>query len=113
MYVLCTVVVAAVYTSADPVLASMMPPPLPPSQVAAISGSGQQHGSVYWRTGAASALAKLAKGATVSQQLGAAKAFALDEAPIWADSSTKEQCVALEKSLGGPQAVAALTGSRY
>lgn len=109
MYVLCTVVVTAVYTSADSVLASMTPPP---SQVAAISGSGQQHGSVYWRTGAASALAKLAKGATVSQQLGAAKAFALDEAPIWADSSTKEQCVALEKSLGGPQAVAALTGSR-
>ena len=50
--------------------------------VAAISGSGQQHGSVYWRTGAAATLRGLKPGAgsLVSQLSGA---FSVPESPIW------------------------------
>lgn len=32
--------------------------------------------------------------------------------PIWQDSSTTKQCLELEESIGGPQALADLTGSR-
>ena len=39
-------------------------------------------------------------------------AFALTDAPIWADASTQEQCDALEDALGGPEEVAKRTGSR-
>ncbi len=78
--------------------------------VAAISGSGQQHGSVYWRKGAQRLLRRLNPDLPLRDQL--ASAFVMDESPIWMDSSTTAQCRALEKALGGPQAVAELTGSR-
>lgn len=83
----------------------------PFQRVAAISGSGQQHGSAYWRTGARAALQGLsAAGGPLKAQLGGA--FRLADSPIWMDSSTGEQCRALEAALGGPEAVAKLSGSR-
>lgn len=82
----------------------------PFSQVAAISGSGQQHGSVYWNQGSQSVLKNLNSSSTLKNQL--TKAFRVPDSPIWMDSSTTEQCLALEKAMGGPQAVASLTGSR-
>lgn len=33
-------------------------------------------------------------------------------APIWQDSSTAQECKNLEEAIGGPQALADLTGSR-
>jgi hypothetical protein len=39
-------------------------------------------------------------------------AFAVEYSPIWMDSSTTTECKQLEHDLGGPQAVADLTGSR-
>jgi xylulokinase len=80
-------------------------------KVAAVSGSGQQHGSVYWKKGASATLGALSKtkGSLVSQLSGA---FALKDSPIWMDSSTGAQCAALEKALGGAQKVADATGSR-
>jgi xylulokinase len=77
--------------------------------VQAISGSGQQHGSVYWREGAAATLGSLAPGKLAPQLAGA---FSFPDSPIWMDSSTAAQCAALEASLGGAQATASLTGSR-
>lgn len=81
------------------------------SRVAAVSGSGQQHGSVYWKKGARGTLGALSASAgPLAEQL--AGAFAVAESPIWMDSSTGTQCAALEKALGGAQAVASATGSR-
>ena len=86
----------------------------PFANVAAISGSGQQHGSAYWKTGALAALKNLKSSSSsttpLKSQLGAA--FTTPDSPIWMDSSSKAECAALEKALGGPQAVADLSGSR-
>jgi xylulokinase len=78
--------------------------------VAALSGSGQQHGSVWLRAEAAATLRDLDPARTLGQQLRCG--FSLAASPIWMDASTREQCETLEEMLGGPQAVADLTGSR-
>lgn len=82
----------------------------PFASVAAVSGSGQQHGSAYWRTGARSTLKGAAPGKPLVEQL--AGAFRVADSPIWMDSSTTAQCAALEKAIGGAAAVAELSGSR-
>ena len=82
----------------------------PFARVAAVSGSGQQHGSAYWGVGARAKLQGLAPGTPLAAQL--ASAFRLPNSPIWMDSSTGAQCAALEAALGGPQRVATLSGSR-
>lgn len=79
-------------------------------KIAAVSGSGQQHGSAYWRKGASIKLARLSASQDLKTQLSTA--FSVPNSPIWMDNSTGAQCAALEKALGGPTAVAALTGSR-
>ncbi len=82
----------------------------PFQRLTALSGSGQQHGSVYLAHGAAETLRKVSPAKSLYSQLDAL--FAMDTAPVWMDSSTTDQCRALEQALGGPQAVADLTGSR-
>lgn len=94
----------------DLLLRNMVKDSFPFDRVAAISGSGQQHGSVYWRRGAADQLHALQAGQGLAAQLGSA--FSLPDAPIWRDSSTSAQCLALEEAVGGPQALADITGSR-
>jgi xylulokinase len=61
-------------------------------RLAAISGSAQQHGSVYCAD--------------------TPRVFTRETAPIWMDSSTGTECDEIEAALGGPAAVARLTGSR-
>ena len=78
--------------------------------VTAISGSGQQHGSVYLRRGAFALLNTLDPARSLRAQLGGA--FALPDSPVWMDSSTTRECRRRDACLGGPQAVARLTGSR-
>ena len=82
----------------------------PLADVAAISGSGQQHGSVWFNTQAPSVLANLDASQPLEAQLQSV--FSVEDSPIWMDFSTTAQCKALEDSLGGAQAVAELTGSR-
>ena len=79
-------------------------------RVAAISGSGQQHGSIYFAAGADRTLGSLDPARRLGEQL--AEAFTLPDSPIWQDTSTSAQCQALEAAMGGPQAVAQITGSR-
>ena len=79
-------------------------------QVVGISGSGQQHGSVWWRRGSESLLRSLKPSEPLSSQLSSA--FSLPNAPIWMDSSTHEECVAVEAAVGGAHRMAELTGSR-
>ncbi|KAL6072291.1 Xylulose kinase [Balamuthia mandrillaris] len=73
-------------------------------RVRALSGSGQQHGSVYWRRGA--------REQALAQLRGEGERERAEESPVWMDSSTTRQCRALEERLGGAQRVADLTGSR-
>ena len=80
------------------------------SDVVALSGSGQQHGSVFWSHHALNNLTSLDPSVSLAIQLG--YSFALLESPIWADSSTSMQCASLEKAMGGAACVAAATGSR-
>ncbi|KAG6812779.1 hypothetical protein H0H92_000549 [Tricholoma furcatifolium] len=81
------------------------------SAIAAISGAGQQHGSVFWSNDAESLLSSLDPAKSLVSQLSPA-AFSLPTAPIWQDSSTTRECQELEEAIGGPQALADLSGSR-
>ena len=79
------------------------------AEVRAISGSGQQHGSVYLGAAGARALTALDPGRPLVEQL--AGAFTRARSPIWMDSSTAAQCAEITQALGGAEAVARLTGS--
>ncbi|KAL6599845.1 hypothetical protein ACP70R_045496 [Stipagrostis hirtigluma subsp. patula] len=81
-------------------------------RVATVSGSAQQHGSVYWARGAGAALAALDPAEALAPQLAAAGAFAAPESPVWMDSSTTAQCREVEAAMGGALRLAALTGCR-
>ncbi|MBN1675209.1 MAG: carbohydrate kinase [Kiritimatiellae bacterium] len=94
----------------DLLLARMKADGFPFARVAAVSGSGQQHGSVYLRPGTRERLRALAPDQALRDQL--ADVFAVAESPIWMDSSTTPECRALEDAMGGAQPLADLTGSR-
>ncbi|KAJ4469596.1 hypothetical protein J3R30DRAFT_3303976 [Lentinula aciculospora] len=79
--------------------------------IAAISGAGQQHGSVFWSHEAEEALTSLDSSQSLTSQLSP-KAFSLPRAPIWQDSSTTRECREIEEAVGGPQTLADITGSR-
>ena len=55
----------------------------PFARIAAISGSGQQHGSVYWRKGASEILANLSQKSDLVPQF--AGAFSVENSPVWMD----------------------------
>ncbi|KAJ0085308.1 hypothetical protein Patl1_08744 [Pistacia atlantica] len=80
------------------------------SKIAAVSGSGQQHGSVYWKNGSAAVLFSLDPKKPLVDQFGSA--FSINESPIWMDSSTALQCREIEKAVGGALELSKLTGSR-
>lgn len=61
------------------------------SKIAAISGSAQQHGTVY---------------------LDAAGGFSRATSPIWLDTSTSAECAEITDALGGANVVAQMSGSR-
>ncbi|MBI2441154.1 MAG: carbohydrate kinase [Lentisphaerae bacterium] len=94
----------------DVLLTRMRKDRWPLARIAAISGSGQQHGSVYLKHGARAALGTLNHRQALREQL--ADIFSFDRSPIWMDSSTTRQCRQRDAALGGAQAVAQLTGSR-
>ncbi|XP_037004104.2 xylulose kinase isoform X1 [Artibeus jamaicensis] len=80
------------------------------SRVLALSGAGQQHGSIYWKAGASRVLTSLSPDLPLHEQLQAC--FSIGDCPVWMDSSTTAQCRQLEASVGGAQALSGLTGSR-
>ena len=79
------------------------------ASVLAVSGSGQQHGSVYMSAQAPAALARLDPGKPLAENLSGV--FTRATSPIWMDSSTTEECHEIMKVLGGPAATAEATGS--
>lgn len=94
----------------DLLLARLKSKKIPLDKITAISGSGQQHGSVYLRHGTAAILNALDPEKSLQTQL--AKSFSVENSPIWMDSSTVNECRKRDAVLGGPEAVAKLTGSR-
>ncbi|XP_066483595.1 xylulose kinase [Tiliqua scincoides] len=79
-------------------------------RVRALSGAGQQHGSVYWKEGTNSVLQNLPPDLPLHQSLKSC--FSVSNSPIWMDSSTYAQCCCLEKAVGGAQKLAEISGSR-
>ena len=93
----------------DLVFARMKKNGVPLDKILAVSGSGQQHGSVYLTSNAASVLTKLNPKTSLVKNLSGI--FARPTAPIWMDSSTSKECSEIRRALGGIKASAQLTGS--
>jgi xylulokinase len=81
----------------------------PMAEIQAVSGSGQQHGSVYLNGSFDEALRALTPDDDVVARLR--PALSRPTSPVWMDSSTTEECAEIEAALGGRAATAALTGS--
>jgi len=79
-------------------------------QLVAISGSAQQHGSVYLNHRATTGLASFDPGRPLAEQVK--PILAREVAPIWMDSSTSTECAEIEQAVGGDRALAERTGSR-
>ena len=82
---------------------------VPMQDIAAVSGSGQQHGSVYLTAEAPRRLAGLDPARPLVEQLK--DLLSRPTAPIWMDSSTAAACADITAALGGPAKVAEATGS--
>ncbi|ORX88535.1 actin-like ATPase domain-containing protein [Basidiobolus meristosporus CBS 931.73] len=78
--------------------------------VRAISGAAQQHGTVYWSKQSLGFGERLVPEKPLHEQLS--NAFALEASPIWQDTSTTQQCRALEKQTAGAQNLADISGSK-
>lgn len=79
------------------------------SQVAAISGAGQQHGSVYLNEKWFETVTALSPTLSLSQQIG--ECFSRDTSPIWMDGSTGAECKEIATAVGGDDTVCAKSGS--
>ncbi|MFL6280837.1 MAG: xylulokinase, partial [Vicinamibacterales bacterium] len=79
-------------------------------QLVAISGSAQQHGSVYLNDRATNALRSFDPGRPLAEQVK--PILSREVAPIWMDSSTSTECAEIERAVGGDRALAERTGSR-
>ncbi|XP_054478907.1 xylulose kinase [Anoplopoma fimbria] len=80
------------------------------SRVRALSGSGQQHGSVFWRRGASETLQNLDPDQNLHQLLQ--DSFSVSHSPTWMDSSSSRQCDDLHTAAGGAERLTEITGSR-
>lgn len=68
------------------------------SRISAVSGSGQQHGSVYLNDKFEPVLASLDRAGSLASQLSCA--FSRRTSPIWMDRSTAAECRELTKRFG-------------
>lgn len=83
----------------------------PFERVRGLSGSCQQHGSVYWSSEAPELLDNLDPTKPLKDQLSPG-AFTLQTAPNWQDHSTGPELELFEKVAGGPRELAQITGSK-
>jgi xylulokinase len=77
--------------------------------IKAISGSGQQHGTVYLNTKFSQTLTSLNPKKPLKLQLR--ECFSRETSPIWMDSSTSKQCEEIRETLGGLEETIKITGS--
>ncbi len=80
------------------------------SRLAAVSGSAQQHGSVYLNATWPRVLEGLTPDRPIADQIRGI--FSREESPIWMDSSTSEECAEIAAAVGGAGVLAQRTGSR-
>jgi xylulokinase len=78
-------------------------------KILAVSGSGQQHGSVYFNGRITAALENLDSSKSLVENLHGV--FARKTSPVWMDSSTAVECAEIRKKLGGVKYTASRTGS--
>ena len=78
--------------------------------LAAVSGSAQQHGSVYLNAAWIHTVGALDASQPLVEQIRSV--FARQQSPIWMDSSTEEECAEITASVGGADVLARRTGSR-
>lgn len=88
-------------------LAEAMPVGL--DQIKGISGSGQQHGSVFWNADAEKILKGLDANKSLADQL--ATTLAHEWSPNWQDQSTQKEADAFDAELGDREKLAESTGS--
>lgn len=93
----------------DLVLARLKDNKCPVQDIRGISGSCQQHGSVFWNAKAEGSLGKLSGDKTLHEQLK--DVFAFEFGPNWQDHSTQKECDLFDSHLGDADKLAEVTGS--
>jgi len=94
----------------DVMMARLSASRLDMSRLAAISGSAQQHGSVYLNAEATGRLAALDPSRPLAAQV--APLLSRSVAPVWLDSSTAVECAEISAAVGGETVLSQRTGSR-
>ena len=94
----------------ESILARVAASGLDVSRIAAISGSAQQHGSVYLNGDAGRMLSRLDPANTLASHI--APILSRRVSPIWLDSSTSAECMQIAEAVGGARTLAQHTGSR-
>ena len=79
------------------------------SKVKAISGAGQQHGSVYLNSNWLSTVSNLNPKKSLSEQIKAC--LSRPHSPIWMDTSTTMECQEIAQALGGNGVICQKSGS--
>ena len=79
------------------------------SAIEAVSGSGQQHATVYLNDRFNAILENLQSSSCLKDQLGPCLSRPLS--PIWMDSSTAEECEEIASAIGGDEEMCRRTGS--
>jgi xylulokinase len=95
--------------SLDLVLQRLQDKKTPMNRIRGISGSCQQHGSVYWSAQAESLLGGLKGDKPLVDQLK--DAFSHPYGPNWQDHSTQNECDKFDAALGSAERLAEVTGS--
>ncbi|KAK6843076.1 hypothetical protein PG987_003936 [Apiospora arundinis] len=94
----------------DLVLSRLVEKKCPVADIKGISGSCQQHGSVFWAAPGDPGLKALSKEkGSLHEQLK--DAFAYEFGPNWQDHSTQAECDFYDQHLGSKQKLADVTGS--
>jgi xylulokinase len=93
----------------DLIFAAMKKDGVALKNILAVSGSGQQHGSVYFNERIEAALTTLDPQKSLVENLRGV--LARKTSPIWMDSSTATECAEIRKKLGGIKYTASRTGS--
>ncbi len=79
------------------------------SKVSAVSGAGQQHGSVYLNNDWFNTVTTLSPDRSLSTQIEGC--LSRKTSPIWMDGSTSEECAEIAAAVGGDEVVCEKSGS--
>lgn len=93
----------------DLVLSRLRDNQCPMDRIKGVSGSCQQHGSVFWNAQGQPALQALDAKSSLQEQLR--DAFAYEFGPNWQDHSTQAECDLFDSHLGSKARLAEVTGS--